>query len=285
MSALALVALVLLSGKGESAHAASAKHVFGAWELRGSWYLVDLTGRSATQYTPPEGYRLEHLAVRRDGKQLVLTARTKAHPVAALYVIDRSADGPPKLLTDDPGYYEDATFSGDGAWIYFSHARKGMGKVEAHSPDAYGQIFRIRPDGRGLEQLTTTPGCKFQVRERNQRLTYLHSSCHGPRSLEILDTSTRQTQTISLPKNYGHPTFLGADDEVVVEHWTPSAGFQLEHVSANGAGTPAGIDVSGRATGITELDGQRFAFLKDDVVLMTSRKTHRSEEVVSLGAK
>ena len=58
-------------------------------------------------------------------------------------------------LTDKSGDSH-CSWSPDGDWLIFSSARMGFKDEQAlsESPQPYGQLFIIRPDGSGLRQIT-----------------------------------------------------------------------------------------------------------------------------------
>jgi Tol biopolymer transport system component len=58
-----------------------------------------------------------------------------------------AAGGPDTRLTDTDDQVDGGEFSPDGRWLYFN-AERG-----AHHP-GHAQCYRMRPDGRGVEQLT-----------------------------------------------------------------------------------------------------------------------------------
>lgn len=84
----------------------------------------------------PDGGTLAYVAVEgKDGARRInlFTIPSKGGRDVRLSDIDRPNDGP--------------EFSPDGAWIYFNSERASV--VPGHA-----QIFRMRPDGSGIEQLT-----------------------------------------------------------------------------------------------------------------------------------
>ncbi len=65
-----------------------------------------------------------------------------------LYVANADGSGERRLLPEANVRDYDASFSPDGRWIVFTSERDGEG-------DGQSDIYRIRPDGTGLERLTT----------------------------------------------------------------------------------------------------------------------------------
>src|SRR5512134_2711774 len=64
-----------------------------------------------------------------------------------LYVANADGSGERPLLPPSAVRDYDASFSADGKWIVFTSERDGEG-------DGQADIYRVRPDGTGLERLT-----------------------------------------------------------------------------------------------------------------------------------
>src|SRR5689334_9693990 len=64
-----------------------------------------------------------------------------------LYVANADGSGEHRLLPDSKGLDYDPSFSPDGKWIVFTSERDAEGTGQA-------DIWRVHPDGTGLEQLT-----------------------------------------------------------------------------------------------------------------------------------
>jgi Tol biopolymer transport system component len=86
-------------------------------------------------------------------------------PELEIYV-RRDADGSLERLTHSRGYDAEASFSPDGRWIVFTslrHAYAGEPTDEERrrletDPSFFGEIYRMRADGSGVERLTHTRG-------------------------------------------------------------------------------------------------------------------------------
>jgi Tol biopolymer transport system component len=65
-----------------------------------------------------------------------------------LYIANADGSGEQRLLPDSRGLNYDPTFSNDGKWIVFTSERDAEGAGQA-------DIWRVHPDGSGLERLTT----------------------------------------------------------------------------------------------------------------------------------
>ena len=78
----------------------------------------------------------------------------------------RKPDGGLVRLTHARGYDAEASYSPDGEWIVFTSTRQAYdGELEPEAaerleidPSWFGELYRIRADGSGLERLTHAPG-------------------------------------------------------------------------------------------------------------------------------
>lgn len=121
---------------------------------RGKLYSVPLEGGQPRQISndPPAGQPFTYWlhGVSPDGKTLVYTgakqigddrwAKTDIWTIPA-------TGGPDRALTDDTIYDDGPEYSPDGQWIYFNSER-------ASTQKGHAQIFRMKTDGTGVEQIT-----------------------------------------------------------------------------------------------------------------------------------
>ncbi|KNC18468.1 hypothetical protein AC792_12235 [Arthrobacter sp. RIT-PI-e] len=117
----------------------------------GHLYRVPLTGGDATRITTGEdGLEARYLhGISPDGGTLVhIGVRGDAHGSTTSNIFAVSVEGGrTHRLTDSPHAHDGAEYSPDGRWLYFNSER-GSGRP------GDSQLFRMRPDGTGMEQLT-----------------------------------------------------------------------------------------------------------------------------------
>ena len=108
-------------------------------------HTLPASGGTPTRITPKSPSYLHGWSP--DGKWLVFTGGRKQTPDGAdkydIYKIASDGSGEETRLTDSPGLNDGPEFTPDGQWIYFNSTRTGL-----------MQIWRMRPDGSGQEQVT-----------------------------------------------------------------------------------------------------------------------------------
>ena len=80
------------------------------------------------------------------------------------------------------------TFSADGRWILFTSERNGS-----------ADIYRVRPDGSGLEQLTDSPSYDDQaaLSADGRTLAFVSSRQGGTANIWLLNRATRQSTNLT----------------------------------------------------------------------------------------
>src|SRR5215468_9065417 len=93
------------------------------------------------------------------------------------------SDERPLLSVRDADY--DPAWSRDGAWIAFTSEREGS-----------ADLFRVRPDGTGLEQLTDNPAFDDQAAfsPDGQQLVFVSTRAHGRANLWILNLTSHEAR-------------------------------------------------------------------------------------------
>ncbi|MDN6302213.1 MAG: TolB family protein [Brachybacterium sp.] len=115
----------------------------------GHIHRAPLTGGTPVRITQDDG-RLHFLhGVSPDGMTLLYTGvqrRADGSWIPPNLFAIPSAGGEPTQLTDDEHPDDGPEHSPDGSWIYFNSERARTG---------HAQLFRMRPDATGIEQLTS----------------------------------------------------------------------------------------------------------------------------------
>ncbi|MUK00512.1 biopolymer transporter Tol [Vibrio cholerae] len=117
----------------------------------GHLYEVPLVGGEARRVTrPDDGLKARYLhGISPDGRTLVHIGSSdhEGATAFAIYAV-RVDDGATRKLTDSDRPHDGVEYSPDGDWLYFNSERAS--EVPGHS-----QLFRMRPDGADVEQLTS----------------------------------------------------------------------------------------------------------------------------------
>jgi Tol biopolymer transport system component len=112
-----------------------------------------------------------------------------------------NADGSGERELNTGGHMEyDAMFSADGKWIAFTSERNGA-----------ANIYRIHPDGSGLERLTDDDGFDDQasLSPGNDQLAFVSTRGAGTNNIWILDIKTRKARNLT-----GAPALQAAADKM-----------------------------------------------------------------------
>ena len=103
-----------------------------------------------------------------------------------IFIADSAGNNPRPIL---PGISQEynASFSKNGKWIYFTSDRNGS-----------ADIYRVHPDGLGLEQLTTDPAFDDQAAESHDgKMISFVSSRSGQADIYVLDIATKKVVNIT----------------------------------------------------------------------------------------
>lgn len=197
----------------------------------GHLYAVPAAGGRPVRISNDQGPEFQHYlhGVSPDGATLAYVGVEPYRGVAGAYrniFTVPTAGGADRRLTDTPAPADGPEFSPDGAWIYFnSEHRSGPPAAPGHA-----QLFRMRPDGSELTQLTD-----------DERVNWFpHLSPDGRHVLHVSFP----------PGTEGHP----ADRDVILR-WTDPDGGQVRDLVhlRGGQGT---ANVNGWAP-----DSDRFAYV------------------------
>lgn len=221
---------------GDHLFAPDGRTIF--FSARGHIYAVPFTGgepRRISNDQPAERPMNCFLhGVSPDGKTLIYTgARRVGNDAMALvdiYTIP-AAGGSDVNLTNSQPYDDGPEFSPDGRWIYFNSERDAQMRGESKNYRmAESHIYRMKPDGTGIEQLT-----------RDERVNWFpHPSRDGQWVIYLSYP----------PLTLGHP----ADRPVILRRMKPDGSEAIDLIAFNGGqGT---INVSSWSP-----DSRRFAFV------------------------
>ena len=199
----------------------------------GHLYAVPLSGGAPVRVSNDRGPDFTHYlhGVSPDGATLAYVGVEPHQGVPGAYrnlFTLPSAGGPDRRLTDTPAPADGPEFSPDGKWIYFNSEHRAQGEVPAAA--GHAQIFRMRPDGSELTQLTD-----------DERVNWFpHLSPDG-----------RHVLLVSFPPGtQGHP----ADRDVVLRVMDPDGRDLRDLVRLRGGQGTA--NVNGWAP-----DSRRFAYV------------------------
>lgn len=110
-----------------------------------------------------------------------------------LYVANADGTGEHRLLPGSKNLDYDASFSPDGKWIVFTSERAGAGQGQA-------DIWRVHPNGSGLERLTSDPSVEDAgvLSPDGTKLAYV-STKGGARTTNIwvLDLKTKKAKNLT----------------------------------------------------------------------------------------
>lgn len=115
-----------------------------------------------------------------------------------LFVANTDGTDERKLL-DKSGFDYHANFSYDGQWIVFTSERGGYGKAD---------LYRVHPDGTGLEQMTDDPALDDQgvLSPDSSQLAWVSTRETHRANIWILDLTTKQFRNLTAaPDIQGDP--------------------------------------------------------------------------------
>ena len=110
-----------------------------------------------------------------------------------LYVANADGTGEHRLLPDSKFLDYDPSFSPDGKWIVFTSERDGGGQGQA-------DIWRVHPDGKGLERLTSDPSLEDAgvLSPDGSKLAYVSTKGGGrTTNIWVLDLKTKKARNLT----------------------------------------------------------------------------------------
>lgn len=195
--------------------AATTPLVFGE---NGHFAVVSRAGQLVRRVGMLCGRQPLELALSSDHESAAFTAREEQVENTLLYACRA---GELRLLGERVGYHANPAFSPDGVWVYFAHHPKKGGPPGLHEPGANAQLYRVRFDGSSLEALTSDRGCKQgpQVLASGSVL-YVHATCHGPKSVEVMTLKDRRSRKLSDFASYNSPDLSPRGESVLASEQT-----------------------------------------------------------------
>ena len=177
-------------------------------------YTLPAAG-GAPKLLTPEGPSYFH-SWSPDGRYLIYTAaRGGCGPLMSLYRAP-AAGGQEERLTDTPGALDDGSeYSPDGRWIYFNSTRTGR-----------MQLWRMRPDGTGQEQLTfdDTNNWFPHLSPDGRSLVFI---TYGPEVAAVDHPFYKHVYFRTMPLDGGTPRVLayvyGGQGSMNVNSWSPDS--------------------------------------------------------------
>ncbi|KAK7182586.1 hypothetical protein DPSP01_012560 [Paraphaeosphaeria sporulosa] len=127
-----------------------------------------------------------------------------------LYIANADGSNERKVLGNESTFDYQASFSPDGQWITFTTERNGDGNSD---------IYRVRPDGTGLEQIIATSSYEAQgvLSPDSNKIAYVSTANNYKANVWIKDLKTGEEKNLtntalvagnsSLPEGYFRPAW------------------------------------------------------------------------------
>lgn len=184
---------------------------------------VDSSASTLSRRTPPA-----------DGKKGVFYMNRIAPSGSQLWTANADGSNATKLMGNQTNAFDyHATWSPDGEWIVFTSERVADGQAD---------VYRVRPDGTGLETLVSTPSLEDvgTLSPDGSKLAYVSTAINYTTNIFVKDLAT------------GRATNLTGSDESVVNFMGPHS-FYRPAWSPDGEwvafSSDAGTDWTGHSNG------------------------------------
>lgn len=134
-------------------------------------------------------------SVKQENKKVMLMNRI-GPSASELFVANSDGTGEHQLLSKS-GFDYHASYAANGKWISFTSERNGFGQAD---------IYRVHPDGTGLERLTDSPALDDQsaLSPDALKLAFVSTRIAHKANIWILDIKTRKLINLT-----GKPTLQG----------------------------------------------------------------------------
>jgi len=198
----------------DPAWAPDGQHIVFTSDRNGSGDLfqVNADGSGLTQLTDDPAYD-DQAAFSPDGKELVFVS-TRGGGYATLWTLD-IATKRAQALTSGPGGDFRPAWSPDGKWIAFA---SGRGKTPPFAEGRWErlqvtEIYRIHPDGSGLERVTNTGGFCGSPKWMNDNQHVVAYCSTAQQTMDLRRSSPdrgRESRLVSIDMNTGALTDVHA---------------------------------------------------------------------------
>lgn len=191
-------------------------------------------------------------------------------PVMSLFVANADGSNERPLLAS-PGFDYSPSYSADGTWIVLTRETNGQ-----------ADVFRVHPDGSGMEQLTDDPAFDDQgtLSPDGKTLAFVSTRGNGAANIWLMDIGTRKVRNLTLSTSGNFRPAWSPDGRWIAfssDRNTSPAAFpgsweQMQStgiyvIAANGSGLrrlTRKDGVAGSPTWTT--DGKRVVFYETDEV-------------------
>lgn len=112
-------------------------------------------------------------------------------PVMSVFIADANGANEHPLFTS-PGLDYSPSYSADGKWIVVTREHNGQ-----------SDIFRVHPDGSGIEQLTDDPAFDDQgtLSPDGKTLAFVSTRAGGTANIWLMDLATRRARNLTVSKS------------------------------------------------------------------------------------
>lgn len=132
------------------------------------------------------------------GKKGVFFHNRISPGMSRLFIANADGTNARLLLGNDTVYEYDAQWSPDAEWIIFTSERNGDGNSD---------VFRVRPDGSGLEEVAATPAVETagSISPNGTLVAYSGTLNNYKSNIWVKDLTTGSTWVRKLPLSYCTP--------------------------------------------------------------------------------
>lgn len=228
-------------------------------------YVMDADGSNVQQLTDAPGRDFEpHWSP--DGAAIVFSSDRDDPDNAQLYLMDADGASQRRLASALADDQVGARWSPDGQWILF-HSNPLVDGLPRFD------VYKIRPDGSGLANLSNAPGNNFMGdwSPDAQRIVFV-SQRDGNRELYVMNADgSNQARLTQGPWQNSLPRWSPDGQQIVFESNRSGTAYSLFAVAAP-AGQGAGAATEGPARALTDasLNSSTAGWVSDDWLLISS---------------